>query len=66
MRHLLFRLCAGLVRLVCRAALRAFVTGLVFAACLLLALSYLGVPLPDPYELLEQIESVSQLSKILS
>ena len=66
MRHLPFRLCAGLVRLVCRAALRAFITGLIFTTCLLFTLSYLGVPLPDPYELLEQFESVSQLSKILS
>lgn len=66
MRNHLSRLCAGLVNYVCRAALRAVITGLIFTTCLLLALSYLGVPLPDPYELLEQIESVSQLTKILS
>lgn len=66
MRHRLFRLCAGLVSYVCRAALRAFITGLIFTTCLLFTLSYLGVPLPDLSELLEQFESVSQLSKILS
>ena len=66
MRHLLFRLFSGLVGHVCRAALRAVITGLIFTACLLFALSHLGVPLPDPFELLEQLGSVSQLSKILS
>ena len=66
MGNLLLSLCTGLVSFVCRVALRAFVTGLIFTTCLLFALSYLGVPLPDPSELLEQIESVSQLSKILS
>ena len=65
-RHHPFRLCAGIVRRVSRAALRAFVTCLIFTACMLLALSHLGVPLPDLSELLEQFESVSQLSKILS
>lgn len=66
MRHFLSRIFAGLVRHACRAVLRAAVTSLIFTTCLLFTLSYLGVPLPDPYELLEQIESVSQLSKILS
>jgi hypothetical protein len=65
-RQHLFRLFAGLARLACRAALRALITGLIFTTCLLFTLSYLGVPLPDPCELLEQIESVSQLTKILS
>jgi hypothetical protein len=60
------RLLKALVRAACRAALRAVVTGLIFAACLTAALSYLGLPLPDPYELLERIGSVSQLARILS
>lgn len=66
MRQRLFRLCAGLVRFVCREALRAFVTCLIFTACVWGAMSYLGVPVPDVYELLEKVESVSELSKILS
>ncbi len=65
-RHLLFRMVAGGAGYVCRAALRAVITGLVFAACLLLAMSYVGVRLPDAFELLDKIESVSQLSKVLS
>jgi len=60
------RLAAALVRLVCRAALRALITGLIFTICLTAALAYLGVPLPDPRELPDWFESVSQLSKLLS
>ncbi len=60
------RLFAAVARLTLRAALRAVVTVLIFAACLTATLSYLGLPLPDPYELLERIGSVSQLAKILS
>ena len=60
------RLALALVRHVCRAALRAFVAVLVFTACALAALSYMGVPLPDPEELLERFESISQLARILS
>ena len=63
MRHRLFFLVGVLVRFVCRAVLRAVVTSLVFALCLWAASSYLGVRLPDPYELLE---GVSKLSGILS
>ena len=60
------RLAAALVRHVCRAALRAFITALVFTACAWAALAYMGVPLPDLDELLERFESVSQLARILS
>lgn len=66
MRQRLFRLCAGLVRFVCRELLRAVITGLVVTACLLCALSYFGLPVPDVFELLQQVEGVSELSKILS
>ena len=66
MRYRPARLSAAVVRFTCRAALRAVVTVLIFATCLKATLSYLGLPLPDPYELLERIGSVSQLAKILS
>ena len=59
------RLALALVRHVCRAALRVFVTALVFVTCTLAALSYTGVPLPDPRELPDWLESVSQLARIL-
>ncbi|HEX8558999.1 MAG TPA: hypothetical protein VF668_12900 [Pyrinomonadaceae bacterium] len=60
------RLLAALARSVRRAALRAVITGLIFVACLLATLSYLGLPLPDAHDLLERFESVSQLSRALS
>jgi hypothetical protein len=60
------RLLVSLVRHVCRAVLRAFITALVFLACTLAAFAYLGVPLPDADELLERFESISQLARILS
>lgn len=60
------RLLKGLVRFVCRAALRALVTGLIFTTCLIVALAYLGVPLPDFYELPDRFESVSRLAELLS
>ena len=60
------RLALSLLRHVCRAALRAFITALVFMTCTLAALSYMGVPLPSLDELLERFESISQLARILS
>jgi hypothetical protein len=66
MRKRLFRLCAGVVRFVLRETLRVVITGVIFTACLWGALSYLGLPVPDVSGLLEKIESVSELSKILS
>ena len=60
------RLAAALVRHVCRAALRAFVTALIFLTCAWAALAGMGVPLLGWDELLERFESVSQLARILS
>lgn len=60
------RLFASVARFTFRAALGAVITVLIFAVCLTATLSYLGLPLPDPYELLEHAGSVSQLAKILS
>jgi hypothetical protein len=56
----------ALVRFVCRAALRALLTGLIFATCLIAALAYLGVPLSDFYALPDRFESVSRLAELLS
>ena len=60
------RLALAFVRHVYRAALRAFVTALVFVTCTLAALSYMGVPLPGMDEVLERFESISQVARILS
>lgn len=54
-----------LVRSVCRAALRAVITGLIFTTCLMVALTYMGVPLPDLHEMLDRFESVSRLAEVL-
>ena len=49
-----------------RAALRAVITGLVFAVCFAAALHLMGVPVPGPGEVLEKFEGVSRLAEILS
>lgn len=56
----------ALARRLWRAALRAFVTGLVFAVCLLVALRLTGVTVPGPAELFDKFEGVSRLAEILS
>ena len=65
MRQRSARLATALLRHFCRAALRAAVTGLIFTTCLLASLAYLGVPLPDAYEMLKRVESVSQLAEAI-
>lgn len=66
MQNRVAHLLAAPVRFICRAALRALLTGLIFTACLTAAASYLGLPLPNPHDMLEWLGSVAQLSKILS
>jgi hypothetical protein len=66
MRYRPSRLFVALVRAICRAALRAFVTGLILTTCLMVTLAYLGVRMPDLDEMLERFESVSRLADILS
>ncbi|HWW74894.1 MAG TPA: hypothetical protein VNZ44_05815 [Pyrinomonadaceae bacterium] len=56
----------ALARFVCRAVLRAVVTGLILTTCLMVALAYMGVRLPDLNEMLDRFESVSRLADILS
>jgi hypothetical protein len=60
------RLLLAPARFIFRAALRTVLTGLIFMFCLTAALSYLGLPLPDPFEMLEWLGSVTKLSEILS
>lgn len=66
MRHPPSRLLPRLARFVCRAALRAVITGLILFACLAGASAYMGVPLPGLRELPDWFESVSQLAGVLS
>ena len=53
-------------RLIGRALLRAVTTGLIFLVCLVLALRYLGVPVPSLSDVLHRCESVAELADILS
>jgi len=39
---------------------------LIFTACLLGAVAYMGVPVSDLYEMPDPVESVSQLAELLS
>ena len=53
-------------RLLGRALLRAVMTGLIFLVCLVLALRFLGVPVPSLSDVLHRCESVAELADILS
>ena len=66
MRRHALRVSQVLARRLWRGALRAFVAALVFAACFVVALRLLGVPVPGAVELLDKFEGVSRLAEILS
>ena len=62
----LVRLVTTTMSKVCFAVLRAIIAGFVFATCAMVLLHYLGVPLPVPSELLDSLEGVGRLARILS
>jgi len=66
MRHRLIKLALLPVRLACRTLLKLVITGVVLIICLLVSLRLLGVPAPQLSDVLERIESVSQLTEALS
>ncbi len=66
MRHRLIKLALLPVRLVCGALLKLVITSVVFIICLLVSLRLLGVPAPQLSDVIERIESVSQLAEALS
>ena len=47
-------------------ALKVVITCLIFAVCLTVMSRYLGLPVPDPIELLDKFKDVSRLGEILS
>jgi hypothetical protein len=49
-----------------RLALRIIITGLIVMTCLMVMSRVLGLPVPDPTELLDKFKDVSRLSEILS
>jgi hypothetical protein len=66
MRISIRRILAAVCRQIIQVALRVLVTFLVFGVCLMATLRYLGIPLPSPNQLLDSLEGVSELAKILS
>lgn len=49
-----------------RMALRVVITSLIFMVCLTVMSRYLGLPVPDPTELLDKFKNVSKLAEVLS
>lgn len=56
----------SILRRVCRVALRVIVSSLIFMICLTVMSRYLGLPVPDPLELLDKFKDVSKLAEVLS
>jgi hypothetical protein len=62
----LVRLAATFMNMVCLAVLRAIIAGVVFITCAMVMMHYLGLPLSVPSELLDKLESLGRLARILS
>ena len=62
----LIRLVASLMSKLCLAVLRTLITGVVFVTCTLLMMYYLGLPVPGPAELLDKLDGLGRLARILS
>ena len=56
MRHKLISLSAAFLSFFGRTVARIAITTLVFSICLLIALRCLGIPVPNPYEVLRDFE----------
>ena len=66
MRHKLRRLFAAFLLYFGRTVAQIVITTLVFSTCLVITLHCLGIPVPNPYELLLDFERLTKLTKILS
>lgn len=62
----LIRLVASLMSKLCLAVLRTLITGVVFVTCTLVTMYYLGIPVPGPVELLDKLDGLGRLARILS
>lgn len=62
----LVRLAGVLVSKVCLAALRAIIVSVVFTTCAMVLMHYLGLPVPEASEVLDKLEILGQLARILS
>jgi hypothetical protein len=66
MRHRIGRIFLTHLRQLSRIALRVVITCLIFMTCLTVMSRYMGLPVPDPLELLDKFKDVSRLAEILS
>ena len=62
----LVRLAATIMRGVFLWILRAIIGGVVFIVCAMVTMHYLGIPLQVPPEVMDTLESLGRLTKILS
>lgn len=62
----LSRLVTTLMSAVCLAVLRGIITAVVFTTCTIVMLHYLGFPVPVPSELIDKLEGLGRLARILS
>jgi hypothetical protein len=60
------RLVTTLMRTVCLAVLRGVITAVVFTTCTIVILHFLGFPVPVPSELIDKLEGLGRLARILS
>jgi len=66
MRYRLFRFLSAFFQQALRTVVRTVVTTLVFGACVVGLLHYMGVPVPSAHQVLQSFEGLSKLAKILS
>lgn len=59
------RLAGMIVGKVCLAALQATIASVVFTTCAIAVMYYLGIPVPGPDEVLDKLESLGRLARIL-
>ena len=66
MRYRFFRFLSAYLQRAFGAVVRTVVTTLVFGACVVGVLRFMGVPVPSAYEVLHSFEGLGKLAKILS
>lgn len=66
MRQRILQFLSIVARQVFTSVVRAAITSFVFAIGVLITLHFLGVPLPDPYELIDKLDGVARLAEVLS
>jgi hypothetical protein len=66
MPHKMMPLVSKILGQIARFALRVLVGGTIFMICLTLMSRYLGLPVPDPVELLDKFKDVTKLAEFLS